>query len=186
MKRAITLLLALAVTASLGAQVFLTSFKSDDFIDYSDPSLSPTGEFSGNLLLATLSGDFLSGPIDITGYTSALSLTATVFIAPATGFKIGLVDSDFHYYFYEGVWNDFVTGVESTVFLSAAADQTGPFNFDQVLGLDFVFDSGSGETLDVTFDTLTALAAVPEPSAAAFLAGLAGLGFVVARRRRKV
>jgi len=184
MKQALALLFALVSAVSLSAGVFITSFGSDDFADLSSPSLvqtASTGRFEGDLLTAYIGGDFAS--VDITGFTGALALTATVWENPATGFQLWLYDSEFNSYVYDGNWSDFTTGAESTVVLNAQVGQTGAFDFTQVQGLDFFFDAGlGGETFNVTFDTLSA---VPEPSTYAVLAGLVCLGYGVIRRRRK-
>jgi len=186
MKKTIALLAALCATASLGAQVFITTFGSDHYIDLSeslDSQTESTGRFiSVDLTSASFYGDFVS-PANIPGFTTTLSLTATVFDNPGTGFQIALSDGT-NSYAYQGYWSDFDTGVESTALLHAVSGQTAPFDFTQISGLDIYFDAGFGETLDVSFGTLTATV-VPEPAAFASFAGLAVLGYGVVRRRRR-
>jgi len=186
MKYALALLFALVSSASLNAQVFITSFGSADFTDYSSPPLvqtASTGQYEGDVSTAYIGGDFAS--VDITGYTTALALTATVTENPASSFHIWLYDVSSNIYVYEGNWFDFTTGVESTAILTAAPDQTGPFDFTQVSGLDFYFDNGyASDALNVTLNTLTAISAVPEPATCAALLGLVALGYGLLRRRR--
>lgn len=54
----------------------------------------------------------------------------------------------------------------------------------QQLFVEFTSVSGSGEFGRVDDVTLTAVTAIPEPSTAALIAGLAGLAFVINRRRK--
>ncbi|EIQ01528.1 hypothetical protein OpiT1DRAFT_00099 [Opitutaceae bacterium TAV1] len=188
MKRISCLLLALASCASLPASVLITGFGSDDFFDAgSELALTQTettSRFVGSTLTGSILGTFATS-VDISGYTSALALTATVsdINSSIADFQLMLWDgTDDGFYGYQGNWNQFVTGEESTVLLTAMAGQPDTFDFTAIQGLMFYFDSGADGTIDLTLNTL---AAVPEPATCAILAGLACLGYIAARGRRR-
>lgn len=170
------------------ASVLLTGFGSTEIADGGSSSFIQTGtttQFIGSDQTGSFLGTF--SPVDITGFTSSITLTATVSgTNPASNFTLQLWDGGSNFRDYSGNWSAFPVGVPTSVIFTADTPPVGVFNVTTVSGVQFLF-GGAGGTLNVTFDSLTAnsINAIPEPSTCAVLAGLAGLGWTLCRRRRQ-
>ena len=179
--------LLLAGGSMHAASVSLTGFGSSEFTDGGSSSFiqtSTTTQYNGNDQTGSFLGTF--SPVDITGFTSSITLTATLSGAnPSSGFILELWDGGSEFRDYSGNWSSFSSGAPATVVFTATTPTIGSFNVTTVQGMQLLF-GGTGSTLNITFDTLTAnsAAVVPEPATYAGLAGAAGLIMAVWRRRR--
>jgi len=176
--------LILAGSVSLQAQT-ITGFGSGDFLindanSSFDIGTSPV-QTSTNITFSGVDGGtsfyvVLNTPVSM-GFGFSPSLTATLNVANTNGFGIEVFDTVGASVSFSGNWSDFTTGASSTVSLEFAANN----GFNGTAAAVLLSTGGTGQTLNVTFDTL---AAIPEPSTYAALSGIAVLGFVAYRRRR--
>ena len=181
--------LILATGVSLQAQT-ITGFGSGDFlINHADSSFdigtspvqtSTTTTFSG-VDGGTSAYVVLQTPVAlVSGFAAKpLNLTATLNVANSNGFTLELFDVNGISAAYSGFWSSFTTGASTPVTLTYGS--TGP-GFTGTVVAVLLGTGGTGQTLNVTLDTLAV--AVPEPSTYAALSGIAVLGFVAYRRRR--
>lgn len=181
--------LILATGVSLQAQT-ITGFGSGDFlitdntssfdIGTSPVQTSTTTTFSG---VDGGTGFYvaLQTPVAlVSGFAAKpLNLTATLNVANTNGFAVELFDSNGVSAAYTGYWSSFTTGASSVVTLTYGSTAPG---FTGTVVAVLLGTGGTGQTLNVTLDTLAV--AVPEPSTYAALSGIAVLGFVAYRRRR--
>jgi hypothetical protein len=165
------------------AAVLVTGFGAGEFTSTSagfttETQTATTYRLSGTDFGMTSYGDVPS-PVNITGSTSFLILTAS-FSGTATGaFGIELYDALGNTRLYSAPLSDYTP---QNVFLPtyfSFVSQTGAFN-NVVQGLGFL-TSGTGSTVDITMDKLEA---TPEPTSTALM--LVGIVSLVARRRRQV
>ena len=185
-QKLVAALVAIAITASAHATL-ITGFGLGDFTDGG----STPGVFTQSATTATFTGvdignNFMGtfAPVDISGTTSALVLTATQTTATANSsfFTLNLYDGS-RYQGYTGTWDSFPKGTPTDVILAISNVVSADFNFKTVQGLTINF-GGSGAALSVSFDSLSA-SAIPEPATFAVLFGAAALGLTVVRRRRQ-
>jgi len=166
--------------AALQADVTLTGFGIGEytptFTDFTTENQNATTyQLTGTDFGFSAFGD-LAAPVNITGSTSSLSLQATFVGTATSSFGIELFDTLGNSRLYSASFASFTQSVSSVVNFSFVS-QTGAFN-NLVNSVGFS-TSGTGSTVNITMDTLTA---TPEPSATVLIgAGILGL---VARRRR--
>lgn len=182
--------LILAGSVSLQAQT-ITGFGSGDFLindanSSFDIGTSPV-QTSSNITFSGVDGGtgfyvVLNTPVLLNQLNPDLSLTATLNAANTNGFGLELFDSDGANAVFTGLWSDFTVGSSITSVLTVASVTPG---FSGTVAAILLSTGGTGQTLNVTFDTLALTgAAIPEPSTYAALCGIAVLGFVAYRRRR--
>lgn len=166
--------LLLSATMSFAALDFTSGFSIDpsfddvgSTVDSSGISFSTTVGVTGG----TISGfwDSAQDASDFSGF--ALAAIGTMTDAPDLGFDL---------VFYSGDFSSDITvtgGNWSTLTTSAAGTS---FDWSDVGAVDFVISAGADVALG---GSLTGIAAVPEPSTYALLAGFAAFIFVAIRRR---
>jgi|GEM_PF-2543082 len=151
------------ITVSLmGTGQFTETFSSFT----TNTQTATTFEVIGNDFGSAIYGSIPS-PVDITGNTFQLKLTATYTGTSAANFQIDLFDAEGNDRLYDGSFSSFTQNVPTTVTLSFNSE-TGPF--DNNVTSFGLLTFGSGASVDLKMDTLLA---VPEPSTYALL----GLGF---------
>ena len=171
---------------SLSAQVLISNFGAN--IVSGDLTGSWIGNYnSGTSTISANDGpgsgiqDFTGPAIGNVSGLPLLRLVANVATNPATNFSIRLYDADGDFVVAAYNWTSFVGGAT----VDSALSVNGLFNPATVSGWELVA-GGLGSGLGVTFTNLSAVTAVPEPSAVAMMiVGLAGL-WLVAHRRRTV
>lgn len=135
----------------------------------------------GNDFGSAFYGD-LPSPVNITGDTFQLSLTATYVGTAASNFQIDLFDGNGNDRLYQGNFSSFTQNVSSTVLLSFVS-QTGSFDATDVTSLGFLTD-GTGSSVNITATQVAALSAIPEPSTFALLGF--GIPLLFRRIRRRI
>ena len=181
--------LILAGSVSLQAQT-ITGFGSGDFLindanSSFDIGTSPVQTSSATTFSGVDGGTgfyvVLNTPVALVSGFAAnpLNLTATLNVANSNAFTLELFDVNGVSAAYSGVWSSFTTGASTPVTLTYGSTAPG---FTGTVIAVLLGTGGTGQTLNVTLDTLTV--AVPEPSTYAALSGIAVLGFVAYRRRR--
>lgn len=176
----------LASTAFSAQAITLTGFGNTDFsVDYSDFTNTIPGPDS----LQIIGSDFGSGvygtlatPINLSGFSDYLLLTATYDGVSLARFDISLADEDGDTLNYSAYFSAFTPGQLSTVRLDFVS-MSGAFN-GPVTMLAIIANGSNGDTVNLTVDHLTA-EAIPEPSTWALLLVAAG-GTAFYLRRRKV
>ena len=175
----------LAGTALSAQAITLTGFGNTDFsVNYSDFTNTVPGTDS----LQLIGSDFGSGvygtlatPISLSGYSDYLLLTATYDGVSMARFDISLSDEDGDTLNYSAYFSAFTQGQLSTVrldFISMSGVFNGPVTMLAIIA------NGSGDSVNLTVDHLTA-EAIPEPSTWALLL-IAASGAVLHLRRRKL
>jgi hypothetical protein len=195
MKLIVLLAGLLVVPSAMFGQVTLTGFGSGQFtVDNGITASGSWTQFATSLsvtvsdLYGTFAGTFT--PVNITGITSTLVLTATVTSNPGSAFRVEIYDASLsdrstpkiRTASYSGNWSSFAPSVPSSVALMPYSVDSG-FDYSTVQGFQLLL-GGAGSTLAVSFDTL-ATSAVPEPSAYAGIFGLCVLGATAWLRRRR-
>lgn len=175
--------LILAVTAYLPAVGYaqqITTFGNNAFSDFgwvwNGGANSVTGiEGTGNVLY---------GETLFQNYTgiNAITLTASVSVAPNAGFQFVLLDNTDKQLVASFDWLDFAGG--ATVTSTVSSVDVG-FNYSNVIGWNLVSGGSNASINAIITNALAANSAIPEPSTAAALGGLAILGFAAARRQRR-
>lgn len=170
------LICSVACICSASSAAVITSFGSDAEKDGAWSWNSGTSTLSGTEVTGdTLYGVPYSGNF---GDFSAISITANATTAPLAGFTFLLEDTEGRLAIAQFFWLDFVGGntVSSVVQFDAGFDKSAIGGWQLASG-------GSGSPINVV---LTSASAIPEPSAAVALAGVATLGFAATRRRHRV
>lgn len=162
----------------------LTDFSPESFlIEYSDFSTT-TQDASGLYVEGQGIGNTFYGyfaPIDITGLDQ-IYLTVTAHDNPGVYFRIELYGNDLEdIRIYDGVLESFGTGVSTRVLLNFVSETS---DFAEVIGLQFLSDGGSGTSMVLTFEELSAVA-VPEPTTYALAISAVAFGLIGARRLRR-
>lgn len=169
----IALFAAVAQAAQLVTNFGATAENGGSWVWTPGTSTLTGTEGAGDLIFgAPLTNSFLD--------FSVISVTATATTAPNFGFNVVFEDSNFNTATANFNWLDFVGGNTVT---SAVVIQPG-FNKNNVVGWS-LFSGGSAASINVVLTSITAGSAIPEPSTAAALGGMAILGFAAARRQRR-
>lgn len=176
---------------SSSAAVLVTGFGSGQFTstysDFTNTQTATTFQIVGLDNGSLLSGS-LPSTVDITGNTSLLQLTATYTSAStATSvFQIDLFDSSGNDRLYQANLSGFSPRDTPVTLNFNFVSQTGAFN--NLVSTIAFYTGGTGSSLNLTMDTLTANSSVvPEPSTNALLAcGAIGLVWFLEKRRRFV
>lgn len=182
-----SLLSFLLISASAASAQTLTGFGTTEFTLFpgSETYFTSYNQTATTLnIVASDQGTLIAGLFATTPLSqppSTLLLTATLTTNPASNFEIQLFDGENLNYTYSGNWSSFGTGSQQTVPLSLTSTWPVTFNLTTVQGFAMNL-GGSGSTLNVTFDNLSA---IPEPSTYAALTGLAALGLAAYRRSRR-
>ena len=180
----VSILSLVLAPASLKASVTLTGFGTGQYLstftDFTTEIQTPTTyQVIGNDFGQSAYGDLQPSTVDITGSTSYLTLTATFSGTATSVFNIELFDTIGNSRLYKANFSSFTQNVPTSVDFSFFS-QTGSFN-NTVSSLGFT-TSGTGSTVSIIMDNLTANpVAAPEPSSIALL-GLGMVGLLSYRR----
>ena len=175
MKHLSILAAALALSLHPVAAQILTNFGSDQFTitysDFTDTQTQSSLHISGTDFGSELSG--IVSTVVIPASAIQLTLTGTLSGAnPGSAFQIALLDTADNAVYFDGSWNSYSPGVETSVVLNRY-EPVPAFNGNVVRIA--LFTAGTGSSLNFTLKELKTTA-VPEPSlTAALLVGLGGL-----------
>tara|TARA_B100001093_G_scaffold143140_1_gene135606 strand:+ start:917 stop:1477 length:561 start_codon:yes stop_codon:yes gene_type:complete len=174
--------LLLSATMSFAALDFTSGFSIDSAYDTVGSTVDPDGiAFSTTIgvLGGTISG-FWNAPQDASDFSSqALAAIGAMSSAPSLNYTLTFYDSSFAFTTVSVAnWANVLSDVPPALGTSGTADSL--FAWTDVNAIDINISAGGDVALA---GTLTGIAAVPEPSTYALLAGFAAFIFVAIRRR---
>ncbi len=183
MKYLSILVAALTLSVHPVAAQILTNFGSDQFtITYSDFTTTQTQ--SSLHISGTDFGSELAGIVStVVIPASAIQLTLTGTLSgpnPGSAFQIALLDTADNAVYFDGSWNSYSPGVETSVVLNRY-EQVPAFNGN--VARIALFTAGANSSLSFTLKELKTTT-VPEPSLALALTIVLGGLFVRCRYRR--
>ncbi len=164
--------------------ILISDFGSGNFtIDGGSTSFTTTNQTSSTTNAIGLDTNVLAGifttVFDSSGYTNFFLDAKVTGINPGTSFNVDFYSADFlQTRTYTAFLSGFGSGVNTSIELTFTTETA---TFNDFGGFQFT-GGGTGDALNITFNSVTATA-VPEPATWALLA--AGLATVVVLRRRR-